>query len=782
MSHETLNIVPLRRGVFRTSALALLTVLAGCGTGPNGEDNASERVDDAAFSLENCTPGGGSQPCYSQVPIEVGAGWREELVSGVAVEDNGEPYSEPIYFVDGVAGIDQSPLPSEIKADLIDTSTVPDPVYSVSRHIVDEIVLSEQLGYLTPALVAIAEDLDEPELEPMAVQGLHAGSLEPQKAWFGSCSSQYQSRSLNISKTISLVSNHNINGNFGGTLSTGGSATANVAISVQTELKRFKFFNKCIPYALRLDWAKAQGSVDMNPSASLNGNVTASHTWEKELSNATLGSLDFKVASIPIRIALSLPLSVGLELSGSASGNISYSAWQTTSGTFNYTCTLNGCTGTSNFDFSGSTLPTSSANLQGRIEPSVWFQAGFRASFYADSVSYAQIAVRPYVRGDFWEYHGNGCGDADGNGTNEQVDARTFDLDWQVHLTAQAAAFGKTPTKWNDLWHTNRMHIGFWNLLNTSSMQPIFRGPTAPVVGVAQPYTAMMRSCWPYLDSVNYKLTCSDNSTQTKTGAPKTTTTINKTFSAPGSYSLDLTAQSDVHGRILGGVTNRSAQATDLAPPSSTRTLWLRADAGVTISNGKVTNWDDQDDSNNDAYMATVERQPSLITNAINGNPVIRFYGTQSLRLTNTLSHSNFTVFVAGKNSHPSSFSMILGPTGTGTNGNNQLRWENGTQALLVGLGNDMPIVTATVGNTKVYHALSARYDGSQLKLYRDGNLVSTSSFVTSGPWELNQIGAWVSQYFMVGDLAELLFYSSALSESNRSTANSYLKTKYALP
>jgi hypothetical protein len=41
---------------------------------------------------------------------------------------------------------------------------------------------------------------------------------------------------------------------------------------------------------------------------------------------------------------------------------------------------------------------------------------------------------------------------------------------------------------------------------------------------------------------------------------------------------------------------------------------------------------------------------------------------------------------------------------------------------------------------------------------------------------------AWFSSYFMQGDLAEILFYDQALSESDRGAANTYLKSKYALP
>lgn len=217
------------------------------------------------------------------------------------------------------------------------------------------------------------------------------------------------------------------------------------------------------------------------------------------------------------------------------------------------------------------------------------------------------------------------------------------------------------------------------------------------------------------------------------------------------------------------------------ATAASALKLWLRTDVGVTAPGGKVSGWTDQSGNGNNGFMTTASRQPSLIAGALNGKPVIRFYGAQSILLTSLLQPTTFTVFVVGKNSKTSeSYSMILGPGGSSPN--NQMRWENGSQALFVGLGNNMPIVTTTIGNTRVYHALSARYNGSTMSVYRDGNNVSNHSFTTSGPWVLAQIGAWFSSYYMVGDLAEILVYDNALAEGDRSLVNDYLKSKYALP
>lgn len=215
--------------------------------------------------------------------------------------------------------------------------------------------------------------------------------------------------------------------------------------------------------------------------------------------------------------------------------------------------------------------------------------------------------------------------------------------------------------------------------------------------------------------------------------------------------------------------------------PASGLHLWLRADAGVDAPGNRMARWADQSGNGRNASMATLSRQPFFIASALNGRPVVRFTGAESMYLDVFAQPTTFSVFAVGKNSNPSeSFSMILGPGGNAPN--NQLRWENGSQALFVGTGNNLPIITSSIGNTRIYHALSALYNGSVMNVYRDGGFVSSSGFSTTGPWTLASVGSWYSTYFMQGDLAEVIIYDRALSESERLTVNAYLRGKYALP
>ncbi|WP_412543332.1 LamG-like jellyroll fold domain-containing protein [Longispora sp. K20-0274] len=231
---------------------------------------------------------------------------------------------------------------------------------------------------------------------------------------------------------------------------------------------------------------------------------------------------------------------------------------------------------------------------------------------------------------------------------------------------------------------------------------------------------------------------------------------------------------------LLAGILAVPTPAQAAGAPAGGSLVWLRADVGVTVNGTNVTSWNDQSGNGRNAIMTTPTRQPHLVQGQLNGNPVLRFDGAQSLYFPSPVNPYTFSVFVVGKNSKSSGFSMILGPGGNYPN--NQLRWENSTQALFVGTGNNMPVVTSTIGNTMVPHELSATYDGSTMRVYRDGAFVSSHSFTTNSGWTLASIGAWYSSYFMVGDLAEVLVYPTALGDGDRMATDSYLRTKYALP
>ncbi len=225
-------------------------------------------------------------------------------------------------------------------------------------------------------------------------------------------------------------------------------------------------------------------------------------------------------------------------------------------------------------------------------------------------------------------------------------------------------------------------------------------------------------------------------------------------------------ARNDAHGKRV---------------PGTGMELWLRADRGVSASDGKVSRWQDLSGHGRDGVMDTAPRRPALVASALNGLPVVRFEGSQSLYLKAPVEPTRFTVFVVGRNTETEeTFSMILGPGGN--HPNNQLRWESGTEVLAVGTGNNLPAVTSTVGDTRAWHVLTASYDGEGLDFYMNGQHAGRHALKTNGPWVLAQVGAWFSKYYGKGELAEILVYSQVLQAQERAALESQFKSRYGLP
>ncbi|QAT84302.1 hypothetical protein EJ065_2730 [Corallococcus coralloides] len=172
--------------------------------------------------------------------------------------------------------------------------------------------------------------------------------------------------------------------------------------------------------------------------------------------------------------------------------------------------------------------------------------------------------------------------------------------------------------------------------------------------------------------------------------------------------------------------------------------------------------------------MDSAPRKPALVTSTLNRLPVVRFAGAQPLYLKAPVQPEAFALLVVGKNNgSEDTFSRSLGPGGPP---NNQLRWESGSEVLAVGPGNDLPVVTTHVGDTRAYHLLTAHYDGRKLDIHMNGHMAGSHQFQPSGPWVLSQEGAYLSQYYGKADLSEERVYNQASPAEARASVETELK------
>ncbi len=226
-------------------------------------------------------------------------------------------------------------------------------------------------------------------------------------------------------------------------------------------------------------------------------------------------------------------------------------------------------------------------------------------------------------------------------------------------------------------------------------------------------------------------------------------------------------------------------------PPTTDLSLWLQADAGVTLNGATVSEWADQSGLGHNAYQSTDTSQPTLVTTAY-GKPGLRFDGLNDfLRFTNNINELfGLTVFLVANNRSPAQTGgtaysdspaifwnetaswgwVFLSPFQTNVN------WRIGST---IANNNERYARPASIGAS---YSLTTLLKNSEVEtLYVDGSLartVSGKAFTTFGVREDGYLGRGSSTYF-AGDILEVLVYNAALSETDRQTVETYLHDKY---
>lgn len=561
-----------------------------CGTSTCG-DGACNRGETSATCPQDCGTRCGDNVCngaetaetcgmdcglpqdapFQETVLEDGGSWQLKNIQGSAWDPNtGQSTSvnTNVYVLEPV-GVLEAPLPESIREELLPDSSGLDTIITLHKQTIDEIEISREQGYLTPSLQAIAETDDGQPVPTDAMADAHdrIGVL-------GSCSDRIENKSKSFTINTPVNQSSNLGGGFSGTVSVTGNIQANASGEIQLRVKRARVLFVCIPYGVRLDYARAVGNATVDYNSNVTGTINYANSWTWPVRKLDLFSLNFKIGPVPVHIGFKLPITWGLDLQASASGSITYKGSQRASGSFDYSCTFDGCSGSSNFTQTNPVSPQLiTADASGRIKPNVWVQVAVRGYLESESIGYAQIGVRPYLRGDLWGYYGNNCGDADGDGLFETVRALTFDLDLQVYVTAETKLLWNNPRQWSDLWHTPQYHLAFWSLADSTALSPMLGGSSTATLGAVQSYTAKMRPCYPYPDTVNYRLVWGDGSSSSLHGSPQTGASANHAWSAPGTKTLTLTARGDMHGRTFERSTSRNVTVT-----GGTWTIWFDLD------------------------------------------------------------------------------------------------------------------------------------------------------------------------------------------------------------
>ena len=246
---------------------------------------------------------------------------------------------------------------------------------------------------------------------------------------------------------------------------------------------------------------------------------------------------------------------------------------------------------------------------------------------------------------------------------------------------------------------------------------------------------------------------------------------------------------------------SHTASATTLAAsaggmPAGNICLWLKADAGTSgVDGSAVPVWPDQSGLGQNATQLRIYSEPTLMTNQLNGHPVVHFDGeNESFDLPNVLAGAGaaevFAV-VRASSAHPTTLRPLwsLGGRGAAYYPNYEYYYNYAqpnflSDGSLSSTSHDLGLPGVPITNFNVYNVSSQPNDW---EVRMNGVLLcqDTGSTVPddSSPWILGGSGPDYdyNRYYFSGDIAELIIFNRTLSAAEREVVNAYLAQKYDL-
>lgn len=227
-------------------------------------------------------------------------------------------------------------------------------------------------------------------------------------------------------------------------------------------------------------------------------------------------------------------------------------------------------------------------------------------------------------------------------------------------------------------------------------------------------------------------------------------------------------------------------------PVTSGLVLHLDANAITGLIDGdKVSQWNDLSGNDNHATQSTEANKPIYKTNILNGKPVLRYSGTESLYIPDDASlhiSPKITIFavvdLTERTTGTTTIRTIISNELTYNYRNFWLvHWDN----LWFFRANPQGLTSILEVKSDEYSSLSPtlltlRADGSTIRLFVDGEIQTASqSYSTLATQEsLTGIGRQSdNQRSWHGDLAEILVYDTSLSDSDREQVEQYLGEKW---
>ncbi|HQA76245.1 MAG TPA: PKD domain-containing protein, partial [Salinivirgaceae bacterium] len=207
--------------------------------------------------------------------------------------------------------------------------------------------------------------------------------------------------------------------------------------------------------------------------------------------------------------------------------------------------------------------------------------------------------------------------------------------------------------------------------------------------------------------------------------------------------------------------------------PTENLKLWLKAD-NVEIVNGLVSQWNDASGNNLHLTQSNVINRPKLVENQLSGEPLVRFSGSQWLKVQYpSIVEQPITIFVLWDNKSANSVICFCNYS-----------------TLVFSLRSSGSVVDihagGPVGYSKsspfTYTLNSLVFNSSQSSIYENGVQKKSGNAGTRTMNGITVGAAYYNSLCLDGDIAEIIVYDTVLTDSQRQQIEQYLMDKYAYP
>lgn len=217
--------------------------------------------------------------------------------------------------------------------------------------------------------------------------------------------------------------------------------------------------------------------------------------------------------------------------------------------------------------------------------------------------------------------------------------------------------------------------------------------------------------------------------------------------------------------------------------------LWLKADSLSLNDGDAIATWSDSSGNGHDGTQGTGSRQPTFKTGIINGKPVVRCDGGDSLVIANTASHdlATYSIFVVA--ARASGTGLIMGKSTTSfTDGRRRkfnLSFSSNTN-LRYGAGADGTQIDETIASSLSFNIVGVITRGNSDHDMID-NGVATTSATALNDSDFNSAALCVCSGFgqaaenFTGDIAEIIMINRPVNSEESLGIQNYLAAKYNL-